>query len=124
MIRLASEAFFFDAAVAQVPRDPRKHFSAAAELPDPICVCPQSMGQGLSFSSVFSEKSLNGSEDAMQPQQDFPDVSREQRAATDLIKRIRKLRWMGFEEEAQRMVRASLRVCSNDALIAQSAQAR
>ena len=60
----------------------------------------------------------------MQPQQDFPDVSREQRAATELIKRIRKLRWMGFEEEAQRMVRASLRVCSNEALIAQSAQGR
>ena len=56
----------------------------------------------------------------MQPQQDFPDVSREQRAASELIKRIRKLRWMGFEEEAQRMVRASLRVCSNEALIAQS----
>lgn len=56
----------------------------------------------------------------MQPQHDSPDVSLEQRAATELIKRIRKLRWMGFEEEAQRMVRASLRVCSNEALIAQS----
>ena len=56
----------------------------------------------------------------MQPQHDFPDVSREQRAAAEFIKRIRKLRWMGFEEEAQRMVRASLRVCSNEALIAQS----
>lgn len=56
----------------------------------------------------------------MQSQQDRPEVSREQRAATELIKRIRKLRWMGFEEEAQRMVRASLRVCSNEALVAQS----
>jgi len=56
----------------------------------------------------------------MQLQQEFPEVSREQRAASELIKRIRKLRWMGFEEEAQRMVRSSLRVCSNEALIAQS----
>ena len=60
----------------------------------------------------------------MKPQQDYPDVSREQRAATELITRIRKLRWMGFEEEAQRMVRSSLHVCSNEALIAHSAQAR
>ena len=56
----------------------------------------------------------------MQPQQDLPEVSHEERAATELIKRIRKLRWMGFEEEARRMVRASLRVCSNEALIAQA----
>ncbi len=57
----------------------------------------------------------------MQPQHDFPDVSREQRAATELVKRIRKLRWMGFEEEARRMVRSSLRVCSSEALTAQAA---
>ena len=60
----------------------------------------------------------------MQSQQDLPDVSREQRAATELIKRIRKLRWMGFEEEARRMVRSSLRVCSNNALIAQTSEGR
>jgi hypothetical protein len=61
---------------------------------------------------------------SMQPQQKCPDVSREQSAATELIKRIRKLRWMGFEEEAQRMVRASLRVCSNEVLSAEAAQGR
>ncbi len=57
----------------------------------------------------------------MQPQHDFPDVSREQRAAAELVKRIRKLRWMGFEEEARRMVRSSLRVRSSEALTAQAA---
>jgi hypothetical protein len=56
--------------------------------------------------------------------QRLPDVSREQRAATELIKRIRKLRWMGFEEEARRMVRSSLHVCSNSALIAQASEGR
>lgn len=57
-------------------------------------------------------------------QHEIPDVSREQRAAAELIKRIRKLRWMGLEEEARRMVRASLRVCSNDALAVEVPQAR
>jgi len=64
----------------------------------------------------------------MQSQQDLPqglpDVSREQRAATELIKRIRKLRWMGFEEEARRMVRSSLHVCSSNALIARPSEGR
>jgi hypothetical protein len=60
----------------------------------------------------------------MQPEHDLPDVSGEQRAAAELIKRIRKLRWMGFEEEARRVVRASLRVCSNGALIAQTSEGR
>jgi hypothetical protein len=60
----------------------------------------------------------------MQSQQALPDVSGEQRAAAELIKRIRKLRWMGFEEEAQRMVRASLHVCSNNALTVRTSEAR
>ena len=41
-----------------------------------------------------------------------PDVSVEQRAADELIKRIRQLRWMGLEQEARRMLRSSLRVCT------------
>lgn len=60
----------------------------------------------------------------MQLHQDLPDVSREQRAAAELIKRIRKLRWMGFDEEARRMVRGSLHVCSNNALSAQASEGR
>jgi hypothetical protein len=32
-----------------------------------------------------------------------PDVAGEQKAACDLVKRIRKLRWMGMEEEAERL---------------------
>lgn len=36
-------------------------------------------------------------------QQDLPDVSAEQRASNDMIKMIRKLRWMGMEGEAQRL---------------------
>jgi hypothetical protein len=36
-------------------------------------------------------------------QQELPDVSADQRAANELIKRIRKLRWMGLEGEARRL---------------------
>jgi hypothetical protein len=32
-----------------------------------------------------------------------PDVVGEQQAACDLVKRIRKLRWMGMEDEAERL---------------------
>lgn len=31
-----------------------------------------------------------------------PDCSAEQRTSNELVKRIRKLRWMGMEEEAKR----------------------
>jgi hypothetical protein len=50
----------------------------------------------------------------MWPKQELPDVSHDQRAAAQLLKRIRKLRWIGREEEARRVVRASLRVWSNE----------
>jgi hypothetical protein len=36
-------------------------------------------------------------------QQECPDVSIEQRRSSELVKRIRKLRWMGLEGEARRM---------------------
>jgi hypothetical protein len=36
-------------------------------------------------------------------QQECPDVSMEQRRSSELVKRIRKLRWMGLEGEARRM---------------------
>lgn len=32
-----------------------------------------------------------------------PDVSVEQRASNELVKLIRKLRWMGMQEEAERV---------------------
>jgi hypothetical protein len=35
--------------------------------------------------------------------QTLPDVSPEQRASNEMIKLIRKLRWMGMEREAQRL---------------------
>jgi hypothetical protein len=36
-------------------------------------------------------------------QQERPDVSIEQRRSSELVKRIRKLRWMGLEGEAERV---------------------
>lgn len=35
----------------------------------------------------------------------YPDVSAEQRASNELVKQIRKLRWMGMEKEAERIQR-------------------
>jgi hypothetical protein len=35
--------------------------------------------------------------------QELPNVSTAQRASADLVKRIRKLRWIGMEEEAERL---------------------
>lgn len=35
----------------------------------------------------------------------IPDVPLEQRKSDELIKRVQKLRWMGFEEEASRVQR-------------------
>ncbi len=32
-----------------------------------------------------------------------PDVSYQQRASADLVKRIRKLRWIGMDEEADQL---------------------
>ena len=54
----------------------------------------------------------------MRSQQELPDVSHDQRAAAQLLKRVRKLRWIGQEEEARRVVRSSLRVWSNETLSA------
>ena len=44
-------------------------------------------------------------------QQKLPDVSSEQRKSNELVRLIRKLRWMGMEEEAQR-VQSELDRCS------------
>jgi len=48
--------------------------------------------------------------------QEYPEVSAEQRASNDLIKRIRKLRWIGMEDEA-REVQGSLRSISSRDLV-------
>jgi hypothetical protein len=60
----------------------------------------------------------------MRSQQELPYVSVDQRAAAQFLKRIRKLRWIGREEEARRVVRSSLRVWSNDALAAVPSERR
>jgi len=51
-----------------------------------------------------------------------PQVSFEERMAAELIKRIRKLRWIGMDEEAHRMVRRGLRLCTSEAALAESRQ--
>jgi hypothetical protein len=47
-----------------------------------------------------------------------PDVAHEQRAACDLVKRIRKLRWMGMEEEAERLQAELRRSKQSDSVLA------
>jgi len=49
------------------------------------------------------EPRKSGVEFSIEPQQQLPDVSYEQRAATEIIKRIRKLRWMGMQEPVERL---------------------
>ncbi len=51
-----------------------------------------------------------------------PEVSAEQRASNELVKLIRKLRWMGMEEEAER-ARYELTKCqipATDSVVAAS----
>ena len=49
--------------------------------------------------------------------QELPDVSAEQRASSDMIKLIRKLRWMGMESEAKRLQGSIAGVPQADCLI-------
>jgi len=53
-----------------------------------------------------------------------PDSLVEQRASNELVKRIRKLRWMGMEEEAERVEdELTLRgVAAADSVVAASGQ--
>lgn len=39
------------------------------------------------------------------PRAGIPDVPPHQRVVDDLVKQVRKLRWMGFEDEANRLQR-------------------
>jgi hypothetical protein len=41
--------------------------------------------------------------------QQCPDVSAEERASHDLVKRVLKLRWIGMEAEAEQMLVTELR---------------
>jgi hypothetical protein len=50
--------------------------------------------------------------------QERPDVSVGERTARDLVKRIRKLRWMGMDEEARQMQLVLRRIEPEDALLA------
>jgi hypothetical protein len=52
-----------------------------------------------------------------QPERD--DAAEGESRANDLVKRIRKLRWMGMEEEAERLQRELTRRCADsDCVIA------
>ena len=46
------------------------------------------------------------------------DISGEQSSARELVKRIRKLRWMGMEEEAQRLQATLRRIEDTDCVLA------
>jgi hypothetical protein len=46
-----------------------------------------------------------------QPQRD--DTAEDESRANDLVKRIRKLRWMGLEDEAERLQRELTRRCAD-----------
>lgn len=47
-----------------------------------------------------------------------PEVSTEQRLANELVTRIRKLRWIGMEEEARALERALHRGSVSDSVLA------
>ena len=55
---------------------------------------------------------LNGDENS-------PQVSSEQRAANELVKRIRKLRWMGMEGEAKRLQGTLTNAPRHDCILAE-----
>jgi hypothetical protein len=47
----------------------------------------------------------------------IPDVPPEQRQVADLVKRIRKLRWLGMEQEAAKLQQALARVSPERAVV-------
>jgi hypothetical protein len=46
-----------------------------------------------------------------------PDVSAEQRAADEIVKLVRKLRWMGMESEAKQVAMVACRLPSADSVL-------
>jgi hypothetical protein len=53
------------------------------------------------------------------PHQELPDVSAEQRASNEMVKLIRKLRWMGMEREAERLQTALNHAPQVDSVVAE-----
>jgi len=49
--------------------------------------------------------------------QDLPDVSADQRASNEMIKLIRKLRWMGMDGEAERLRSALTGMPQTDSVV-------
>jgi hypothetical protein len=56
---------------------------------------------------------------AREQAKDLPDVSPDQRASNDIIKLIRKLRWMGMEGEAERLRKALAGMPRLDSVVAE-----
>jgi hypothetical protein len=50
---------------------------------------------------------------------DVPDVSADQRASNEMIKLIRKLRWMGMEGEAEQLRSALIGMPRADSVVAE-----
>ena len=50
--------------------------------------------------------------------QQHSEVSAEQRASNAIIKRIRKLRWIGMDEEARQIQRSLRSISSTDVVLA------
>jgi hypothetical protein len=63
------------------------------------------------------EPSRESSQDTRSPELS-PDLPGEPKSARELVKRIRKLRWMGMEEEAQRLQAALRRIEDTDCVLA------
>jgi hypothetical protein len=57
--------------------------------------------------------------DTLIRQQELPDVSTEQRRTNETIKKIRKLRWMGLESEAEGLQITLRDVRQGDCVVAQ-----
>ena len=47
-----------------------------------------------------------------------PDISAEQRASSELVKLIRKLRWIGMEREAEQLQTVLCRIPAADSVLA------
>ena len=47
----------------------------------------------------------------------LPDISANEQASRELIKRIRKLRWIGLEQEAQHAQMTLCRIASNGSVL-------
>jgi hypothetical protein len=67
---------------------------------------------------MVPSKGLEPDPDKPSPEQHPSDGSGEQKSASELVERIRKLRWMGMEDEAQRLQIALRRSKHTDCVLA------